>query len=123
MPPPAHRPGQAPITRMAPRLAPVPRAVATAPDPAQIKKVVKIVKKPAPKPVELRARPPIDDQFDATLTFSIDLWNLTFPAPGDYSFRILVNGSERKRLPLLVLRPPAGTDDDGPATGARQADD
>ena len=47
---------------------------------------------------------------DATLTFSIDLWNLTFPAPGDYSFRILVNGSERKRLPLLLLRPPAGSD-------------
>ncbi len=42
------------------------------------------------------------DGRDATLTFSIDLWNLTFPAPGDYSFRILVNGSERKRLPLTV---------------------
>ncbi len=55
---------------MAPRLAPVPRAAATTPDPAQIKKVVKIVKKPAPKPVQFRARPPIDDQFDATLTFS-----------------------------------------------------
>ena len=39
------------------------------------------------------------DGRDAILTFSIDLWNLTFPAPGDYSFRILVNGSERKRLP------------------------
>src|SRR4029077_12421979 len=38
------------------------------------------------------------DGRDASLTFSIDLWNLTFPAPGDYSFRILVNGSERKRL-------------------------
>ena len=44
------------------------------------------------------------DGRDATLTFSIDLWNLTFPAPGDYSFRILVNGSERKRLPLLLAR-------------------
>jgi hypothetical protein len=43
-----------------------------------------------------------DDARDATLTFSIDLWNLVFPAPGDYSFRLLVNGSERKRLPLLV---------------------
>ena len=49
------------------------------------------------------------DGRDATLTFSIDLWNLTFPTPGDYSFRILVNGSERKRLPLLLLRPPAGS--------------
>lgn len=42
------------------------------------------------------------DARDTTLTFSIDLWNLAFPAPGDYSFRLLVNGSERKRLPLLV---------------------
>ena len=48
------------------------------------------------------------DGRDAILTFSIDLWNLTFPAPGDYSFRILVNGSERKRLPLLLLAPPDG---------------
>jgi len=47
------------------------------------------------------------DGRDAVLTFSIDLWNLTFPAPGDYSFRILVNGSERKRLPLLVAGPDA----------------
>jgi len=46
------------------------------------------------------------DARDAVLTFSIDLWNLSFPAPGDYSFRILVNGSERKRLPLLLLAPP-----------------
>lgn len=43
-----------------------------------------------------------NDGRDATLTFSIDLWNLLFPAPGDYSFRLLVNGSERKRLPLVV---------------------
>ena len=55
------------------------------------------------------------DGRDATLTFSIDLWNLTFPAPGDYSFRILVNGSERKRLPLLLLAPP-----DGVPVGARR---
>ena len=54
------------------------------------------------------------DGRDAILTFSIDLWNLTFPAPGDYSFRILVNGSERKRLPLLLLAPPA---DAGAADG------
>jgi hypothetical protein len=44
---------------------------------------------------------------DATLTFAIDLWNLTFPAPGDYSFRVLVNGSERKRVPLEVVLLPA----------------
>jgi hypothetical protein len=47
------------------------------------------------------------DGRDAILTFSIDLWNLTFPSPGDYSFRILVNGSERKRLPLVVAGPDA----------------
>lgn len=46
------------------------------------------------------------DGRDSILTFSIDLWNVSFPAAGDYSFRILVNGSERKRLPLIV----AGTD-------------
>jgi hypothetical protein len=46
------------------------------------------------------------DGRDATLTFAIDLWNLTFPAPGDYSFRILVNGSERKRLPLVISNLP-----------------
>jgi hypothetical protein len=42
------------------------------------------------------------DARDAVLTFSIDLWNLSFPSAGDYSVRILVNGSERKRLPLVV---------------------
>jgi hypothetical protein len=42
------------------------------------------------------------DGRDTVLTFGIDLWNLTFPAAGDYSFRMLVNGSERKRLPLVV---------------------
>jgi hypothetical protein len=42
------------------------------------------------------------DGRDTVLTFSIDLWNVSFAAAGDYSFRILVNGSERKRLPLLI---------------------
>ena len=44
------------------------------------------------------------DGRDTVLTFSLDLWNLTFPAAGDYSIRILVDGSERKRLPLIVER-------------------
>ena len=48
------------------------------------------------------------DARDAVLTFSIDLWNLTFPTAGDYSVRILVNGSERKRLPLVVVTMPEG---------------
>jgi hypothetical protein len=48
------------------------------------------------------------DGRDAILTFSIDLWNLTFPSAGDYSFRLLVNGSERKRLPLVIVGPSRG---------------
>ena len=47
------------------------------------------------------------DGRDNILTFSIDLWNVTFPTAGDYSFRILVNGSERKRLPLVIAAPEA----------------
>ena len=31
---------------------------------------------------------------------------VTFPTPGDYSIRILLNGSERKRLPLLLQSRP-----------------
>ncbi|MBA2255291.1 MAG: hypothetical protein H0W07_09280 [Chloroflexi bacterium] len=42
------------------------------------------------------------DGGDSVLTFSLDLWNLAFPVPGDYSLRILVDGNERKRLPLIV---------------------
>jgi hypothetical protein len=44
----------------------------------------------------------LTDGRDTVLTFSLDLWNLSFPAPGDYSIRIMVDGSERKRLPLVV---------------------
>jgi hypothetical protein len=50
---------------------------------------------------KIMANGPTDGR-DSVLTFSLDLWNLTFPAPGDYSIRILVDGSERKRLPLIV---------------------
>ena len=39
---------------------------------------------------------------DSVLTFAVDLWNLTFPVPGDYTFRIMIDGSERKRLPLSI---------------------
>lgn len=42
------------------------------------------------------------DGRDTVLTFSLDMWNLSFPGAGDYSIRILVDGSERKRLPLVV---------------------
>ena len=43
-----------------------------------------------------------NDGRDTVLTFAVDLWSLTFPVPGDYTFRILVDGSERKRLPLSI---------------------
>jgi hypothetical protein len=44
------------------------------------------------------------DGRDTVLTFSLDMWNLAFPEPGDYSIRIMIDGSERKRLPLIVER-------------------
>ena len=54
------------------------------------------------------------DGRDSILTFSLDLWNLSFPAPGDYTIRILVDGSERKRLPLVVeQRTPQAADQAG----------
>ena len=53
----------------------------------------------------LRAGPPPDAR-DSVLTFAIDLWNIGFERAGDHSFRILVDGSERKRLPLLVSELP-----------------
>ncbi len=46
------------------------------------------------------------DGRDEIVTFSIDLWNLTFPTPGDYSLRVMVNGSEQRRLALAVLAMP-----------------
>jgi hypothetical protein len=45
-----------------------------------------------------------NDGRDTVLTFAVDLWNLSFPVPGDYSVRILVDGSERKRLPLAIAQ-------------------
>ena len=45
-----------------------------------------------------------DDGRDNIVTFSVDLYGIRFPSPGDYSFRVLVNGSERKRLGLLLVR-------------------
>lgn len=58
------------------------------------------------------------DGRDSILTFSLDMWNLSFPAPGDYSIRIMVDGSERKRLALVVEQRDA-TAGHGPA-GLRQ---
>lgn len=52
---------------------------------------------------KIRVSGPHDGR-EGIVTFAFDLWNLTFPRPGDYSLRILVDGSEQKRLPILVQR-------------------
>ena len=44
------------------------------------------------------------DPSDVILTIAVDLWNLTFTVGGEYSVRILVDGSERKRIPLQVAQ-------------------
>lgn len=41
---------------------------------------------------------------DVIVTLSIDMWNLTLPTVGEYAVRILVSGTERKRLPLTVVQ-------------------
>lgn len=45
------------------------------------------------------------DPGPTTITFAIDLWNLSFEQAGDHVFRISLDGVERKRLPLVVDRP------------------
>ena len=44
------------------------------------------------------------DQSDVILNLAVDLWNLTLAVAGEYSVRIMVNGNERKRLPLVVTQ-------------------
>lgn len=44
------------------------------------------------------------DPSDVVLTLAVDLWNLTLAVTGEYSVRILVAGSERKRLSLMVVQ-------------------
>jgi hypothetical protein len=39
---------------------------------------------------------------ESILTFAVDLWSLVFELEGIYAVRILVNGTERKRLPLVI---------------------
>ncbi len=56
---------------------------------------------------------------DVVLTMAIDIWNLSFPAPGEYSFRLLVGGSERKQLPLTITTTPEGPYVGSQAPGAR----
>jgi hypothetical protein len=49
------------------------------------------------------ARGPADPD-DVVLTIAVDMWNLTLRAPGQYSVRIMIGGTERKRLPLTVMQ-------------------
>jgi hypothetical protein len=42
------------------------------------------------------------DPTDVVVTLAIDLWNLALSAAGEYAVRILIGGSERKRLSLVV---------------------
>jgi hypothetical protein len=60
-----------------------------------------------------------NDGRDTYVTFAVDLWSITFPVAGDYSFRLLVNGSERKRLPLVlaVVEEAGGAGEAGSGTG------
>jgi len=44
------------------------------------------------------------DPSDIVLTIAIDLWNLTLSLAGEYAVRILVDGAERKRIPLQVVQ-------------------
>lgn len=44
------------------------------------------------------------DATDLVLTIAVDLWNMTLKTAGEHAVRITVDGSERKRLPLLVGR-------------------
>ena len=63
----------------------------------------------------VRVGPPPDAR-DTVVHFAVDLWNVGFERPGDHSIRILVDGSERKRLPLLVDRLAAEGGPGGPGS-------
>jgi hypothetical protein len=55
---------------------------------------------------------------DQVVTFAVDFWSLAFPGPGDYTLRILVAGSERKRLMLSVGAVFAAAEPPGAEPGA-----
>jgi hypothetical protein len=44
------------------------------------------------------------DPSDIVLNIAVDLWNLNLKVPGEHAVRITIDGSERKRLPLLVTQ-------------------
>jgi hypothetical protein len=45
----------------------------------------------------------LQDSSDVILTLTVDMWNLTLPVQGDYTVRIMMGGTERKRLTLTVI--------------------
>jgi hypothetical protein len=49
------------------------------------------------------------DPNDIVLNIAVDLWNLNLRAPGEHAVRIMIDGSERKRLPLFVTQSREGT--------------
>jgi hypothetical protein len=65
--------------------------VLTAPDGAQVASATGRVVSTGPT-----------DASDVVLTIAIDLWNMTLKAAGEYAVRITIDGSERKRLLLVV---------------------
>jgi hypothetical protein len=42
------------------------------------------------------------DASDVVITIAIDLWNMSLTSVGEHAVRITIDGSERKRLPLMV---------------------
>ncbi len=62
-----------------------------------------IAERTACHPARARARR------DTVVTFAVDFWSLAFQAPGDYTLRILVSGSERKRDDGGCVEPPGGS--------------
>jgi len=43
------------------------------------------------------------DSGDVVVAIAIDLWNMTLRMAGEHAVRITIDGTERKRLPLVVV--------------------
>jgi hypothetical protein len=43
-----------------------------------------------------------NDAADVVVAIAIDLWNMTLRMAGEHAVRITIDGTERKRLPLVV---------------------
>jgi hypothetical protein len=49
------------------------------------------------------ARGPVQPE-DVIITIAVDLWNLNLQVAGEHTVRITIDGSERKRLSLIVAQ-------------------